>query len=84
MDNLKKIMLAVLEYHEHTLVLQDDFDEMDQIRMLQFCAKSHLTDSRLTQPSILDVVAFFLWLESNTCQLRANRSAAWHLLLDGE
>ena len=33
-NDLKKIMLAVFEHHEHAFVLENDFDEMDQIWML--------------------------------------------------
>jgi hypothetical protein len=38
MDDLKQIMLGVLEYHEDTLVFQDDLCQLHYVGMIQFRA----------------------------------------------
>jgi len=34
-DDLKQVMLGVLEYHEDAFILQDDFHKVDHVRVVQ-------------------------------------------------
>ena len=45
MDDLEEVMLGILEDHENTFVLENDFDEPDHIHMTQLGTEGHLTDS---------------------------------------
>ena len=63
MHNLQQIMLRILEHHKDALVLQDDFDETDDIDMAQLGAQGHLTDGRLRDTSILDLLTLLVRLE---------------------
>jgi hypothetical protein len=63
MDDLEKIMLSILEDHEDTFVLQNDLDQPDDVDMAELRAKSHLSDRRLGNACVLDLLAFFIWFE---------------------
>lgn len=52
MHDLEEIMLGVFEHNVDALVLQDDFYRMDDVRMSEFRAESHLPDSRLRDTRI--------------------------------
>lgn len=63
MDDLQKIMFGVLEYHEDALVLKDNLNEPNNIGMAQLGAQRHLTDSRLRDTSILNLLALLVRLK---------------------
>lgn len=57
-------MLAVLEHHEDALVLEDDLDEVDDVRVGELGAEGHFADGGLGDPRVLGGFAFFVGFES--------------------
>jgi hypothetical protein len=41
---LKEIVFRILEYHEDTFVLEDDFFQLDDVGMRELSAQGHLSD----------------------------------------
>ena len=62
-DDLKQVVLAVLKDHEDAFVFENNFDQMNEVRMREFGAQRHLTNSRLREASVLDIITFLLRLE---------------------
>lgn len=65
MNDLEEVVLAILEDHEDTFLLEDDFDEMDEVRMGELGAKGDFADGGLRETGVLDVGVFFVGLESS-------------------
>jgi hypothetical protein len=61
MDDLKEVMLGVFEDHEDAFVFQDNFYEPDDIHMAQFRTEGHLSDGRLRDACILNLLAFLIF-----------------------
>ena len=63
MNDLQEIVLRILEHHEDAFILQDDFDELNDIDMAQLGAQGHFSHSRLRNASILNLLALLIGLE---------------------
>lgn len=60
MDDLEQVMLGIFKDHENTFILQNDFDQANDIDVTQLGAQCHLTNSRLRYSGILDLFSFFI------------------------
>jgi hypothetical protein len=63
MNNLKQIMLCVLENHKDALILQHNLAKTNDIVMVKLAAQTHLTDSTLRDARVADLLAFLIRLE---------------------
>lgn len=61
-NDLKQVMFGILEDDEDAFVLEDYLHGMNDIRVRQFSAQSHFSDSGLRDASILNF-ALFIRLE---------------------
>lgn len=64
LDDLQQVVLAVLEHHEDALVLEDDLDEVDDVRVGELGAEGHFADGGLGDARVLGGFAFFVGFES--------------------
>jgi hypothetical protein len=62
-DDLEEVVLGVLEDHEDALVLEDDFDELDDVGVTELRAEGHLPHRRLRDAGIGDLLALLVGLE---------------------
>lgn len=67
-DDLKQVVLRVLEDHEDALVLEDDLDELDHIGMRQLRTKGHLPDGGLGETRVLDQLTLLVGFEPGKSQ----------------
>lgn len=56
-------MLGILKDHKDALVLQDDFDELDDVGVLQLTAQRHLADGGLRNARIRNLFTLLVGLE---------------------
>jgi len=64
LDYLEEVVLGVFKDHEDAFVFEDDFDEVDHIRVGEFGAEGHFSAGGLGYASVLDYFAFFVGFES--------------------
>lgn len=64
LNDLQEIMLGVFKYHEDALVLENDLDQVDHIRVRELRTEGHFPTRRLGNACVLDDLPFFIRLES--------------------
>lgn len=62
-DDLQQVVLGVLKDHEYALVLEDDFDELDDVGVVEFGAEGHFSHGGLRDARVGDLLAFLVRLE---------------------
>ena len=63
MNDLKQIMLCVLENHEDALILEHNLTELNDIVMMKLTAETHLADSTLRDTRVADLLALLVRLK---------------------
>lgn len=63
MNNLKQVVLGIVEYHKDALVFENDLDETNDISVAQLAAQAHLTDGTLRNARIANLFTLLVGLE---------------------
>lgn len=56
-------MLSIVKDHKDALVLENDFDESNDIGVIEFAAQAHLANGTLRDSSIADLLALLVRLK---------------------
>lgn len=62
-NDLKQVMFRVLEDHEDAFVFEDDFNQLDDVRMIQLRAQGHFSDRGLGKARVLNQLALLIGFE---------------------